>query len=193
MNNNMLKTPPIRNYLILIRNIILIVFAGLLLYSCSECEPISDPGNILVVSFYSKDVYESSEELVLLNLNLGEEAFSTLIKEETIIPYETIGTYQYGLPLPIDAENFAFFVNYPEEFSASYTYDSETITLESEINRNQDTIAISFTKSFETVSPDCGFVTHYENIILNSTSFEKAEINFDYTIDNDSTNVRVFL
>ncbi|MBT32325.1 MAG: hypothetical protein CMO01_21895 [Thalassobius sp.] len=188
----MLKTPPIRNYLILIRNIILISFVGLIVYSCSDCEPISDPGNILVVSFYSKDVYESSEELVLLDLNIS--SVSTLIEDaDSIMSYDSLNEAQFGVPLPVDAESFTFYVNYPDTLEKSFEYYGDTITTATEINRSTDTIAISFSRSFETVSPDCGFVTKYENITLDNTSFEKAEINFDYTIDNDSTNVRVFL
>ena len=187
----MVKTFQVSKYIFKGIRVIIGVLLSYMLYSCSDCEPLDDPGNTLVVSFYSKDFYDSTQQLVAVNTNIS--SFSSFINDiDSVVAFDSISTFQYGIPLPLDKDTITFSIKYPEELILTYELDGEIIPFDTLALKEPDNLGISFSKSFETLSPDCGFITKYDNINITSTSFEKAEINFDYIQDNDSTNVRIF-
>jgi hypothetical protein len=160
--------------------------AGALLYACSDCEPLDDPGNTLIITFYNWENFEADETLVAQPVDLDSFQIASVK-----YPLISISTNSYGVSIPQGVEQLSLQIHYPDTLIKEYDLAGEIIN-DTLLNVTPDELRISYSNSFEPVSPDCGIITRFENIGIDNTSFNRAEVKFDFIEANDSTNINIF-
>lgn len=164
--------------------IILITSSTLL--GCSDCEPITDPGNTLVVSFYNKENFELDQTLVSQPLDL--DSFAIGIEK---YPLVSLADNIYGFALPPQKEQLVLQLIYPETIIKEYELNEEAVS-ETLTELEPDTLTITYSNSFEPISPDCDLIIRYTDISIINSSFFEAIVQTDFIETNDSTNIRIF-
>jgi len=169
-----------------LRNICIVLSTSIVLIGCSDCEPITDPGNVLVVSFFNKENFELDQSLVSQPLVLESFAIDT-----NKYPLDSLADNIYGFYLPIQQEQLSLQLIYPETLIKEYELNGETI-IDTLTDLAPDILTISYSNSFEPISPDCGLITRFTDISIINTSFFEATVQTDFIETNDSTNIRIF-
>ncbi|WP_020529166.1 hypothetical protein [Flexithrix dorotheae] len=187
------------------------VYIFLLFAGCNDCEPVADPGNTLIVSFYEVKNYLCDDKLVRQKvpfLSIKEKDNDNILypadtpESDSLITTDNI---TYALPMPFDKDNSTYEFVYPKPLIKTYTFEGETRS-DTLANLSPDFLEVSFLRKVIFESPDCGLIQQLSNIKLNSEypstscdkeakkliGFEAGEVFIDALQSNDTTNIRIF-
>ncbi|MBX2840600.1 MAG: hypothetical protein KTR26_02420 [Flammeovirgaceae bacterium] len=185
---------------------ILLFFAG-----CNDCEPIADPGNTLIVTFYEVNNYLCNETLIKQKvpfLSIKEKDNEEILypantnEDDSLVTTDNI---TYALPMPFEKDNSNYEFVYPDSIFKTYSFEGDT-RIDTLANLDPDILEISFLRKVIFESPDCGLIQQLSNIKLNSeypttscdkaavkeVGFEAGEVFIDALQSNDTTNIRIF-
>ncbi|MDW7695263.1 DUF6452 family protein [Flammeovirgaceae bacterium SG7u.111] len=160
----------------------LILLALLLcsVWACSDCEPISDPGNELVLSFIDYEASLESGSLVAKTM-----AFDSIYEVEKQVKIDLLDSNIYLIPLPFDRLEASYVFEHKETVDDGNGGTTEVLVY--------DTLEVNYQRSLNPISPDCGFYEQIQNIRVSNTTYDTIGIFTDQTTSNDTTNIYIFL
>lgn len=167
--------------------LVALLFAGLCLYGCNDCEPVTPPGNELVLLFFSY------EEIVdeTPSFTFKSPTFNQIYETGTGLPIDfdrviedSLRQYRYLLPLPFDSLAAGFV------FESTIIDDSDPDNLDT--LQRFDTLSVSYSRQMIVVSPDCGFYEEITDLQITQSTFDSAAIFLNSLQANDTTNLLIF-
>ena len=144
--------------------------AFLAMGACKDCEPVQQPGNGVIVTFYRLDSLLMEQKKIELDTSFTKVA--GLDNDSTLYDASDDAMSSYTLPV-----------------SGSST--SSTFVFEHK-NGDFDTIGLSYTVNVIPVGPDCGFYEEVTNIQVIKKTFDSVEVVKDFISLGDALHIEIY-